>query len=50
MNIKDILRTKSLTQTQLAKKLGCSVDTVKSWCCGRRNPSEAYLKKIKRLK
>ena len=45
LNIEAVLRSKHMTQQQLADKLGVSVQAVNSAVCGRSNPSQRLLKK-----
>ncbi len=40
MTIKEYREAAGLTQTQFAELLGISINTVKSWDCGRRKPDK----------
>ena len=48
MTIKDYRQKKGLTQKALADALGCSLQAVKFWETGRREPTEKFAKKLKR--
>lgn len=44
--LKELRKQRKLTQRDLAGILKVSLDTVKSWECGRRNPSKKAMKKL----
>ena len=44
--IKDARRKEGLTQTELAEKLNCSVNTISRWENGKYSPSIDELNKI----
>lgn len=46
MTIKEYRESAGLTQKQFADMFGISVDTVKSWDCGRRKPDKLKKKLI----
>lgn len=52
--IKEYRKAAGLTQQQFAEMFDISIDTVKSWDCGRRNPSEwvekLIIEKLENLK
>lgn len=54
MKIKDYRIKAGLTQQQFAKMFGISIDTVKAWDCGRRNPDKLkeklIIKELERMK
>ena len=45
LNIERVLRNKGMTQGDLAKRLGVSVQAVNSAVCGRSNPSKKLLQR-----
>jgi len=48
MTIKDYRQKEGLTQKALAKKLGCSLQAVKFWETGRREPHEKWKVELKK--
>ncbi len=49
MEPKEIIEQIGLPCSKVAKILGVSLDAVKSWKCGRRNPSDKHLKSLLQL-
>lgn len=48
MKLKEYRHDKGLTQQKLADKLGCSLQAVKYWETGRRQPSAQWIKKLRK--
>ena len=48
MTLKEYRHDKGFTQQQLADSLGCSLQSIKYWETGRREPSEEWIKKLRR--
>jgi len=46
MEPRDIITQIGLPYSKVSQKLGVSIDTVKSWKCGRRNPNKKHLKAL----
>ena len=48
MKLKEYRHDKGLTQQKLADRLGCSLQSIKYWETGRRQPSEQWMKKLRK--
>jgi len=48
MKLKEYRKVKGFTQQKLADRLGCSLQAVKYWETGRRQPSAQWIKKLRK--
>lgn len=49
MNLKQIMKSKNIKQSELAKELGVSQETISDWCTGYRKPRIKYLPKLTKM-
>ncbi len=49
MNLKEIMKSKKITQRDLAKKMKLSQAIVSNWCTGYRKPSLKHLPTLSKL-
>jgi hypothetical protein len=49
MEPREIIKKIGIPASKIAIILGVSLDAVKSWQCGRRNPEEFYMKALSSL-
>lgn len=49
MDLKEMLKSRSMTQTDLAEKIGVTQATISIWAAGKAIPSKEYADKIEKV-